>query len=197
MSARERLIASTVALIRSGGVSGASVSEVLEHSGLARRTLYLNFPGGKSELVTIATELAGAAITASIEESLDQPDPGRVVEAFVAMWANALGDSDYTAGCPVVAATLSRAEVPAAADAAAAAFMRWEDLLASHLRNAGLAADTAADLATTVVASVEGAVIMSLAQRSPVPLQRTGRQIVALIDARIGQPANSARADRS
>jgi len=190
MSARERLIASTISLVRTVGVTGASVSAVLDHSGLARRTLYLNFPGGKPELVAAATELAGAAITASIEQFLDEPSPARVVESFLRMWETALAHSAYTAGCPLVAATLSRAEAPAAADTAAAAFARWESLLTSRLELSGLASDEAADLATTVVAGIEGAVIMSMAQRSAKPLQRTGRGLVALVETRTVREPN-------
>jgi TetR/AcrR family transcriptional repressor of lmrAB and yxaGH operons len=184
MSARQRLITSAIALIRSVGVAGASVSALLNHSGLARRTLYLNFPGGKPELVAAATDAAGAEMTASIENCMVDADPARALAAFVQMWERMLADSDYTAGCPIVAATLGRSEAPAAADAAAAAFSKWEDLLTRLIREAGVERSAAADLATTAVATIEGAVIMSVAQRSPTPLRRANRVLSTLIDAR-------------
>ncbi|OBG44877.1 hypothetical protein A5672_09500 [Mycobacterium alsense] len=179
MSARERLITSAIALIRTAGVAGASVSALLDHSGLARRTLYLNFPGGKPELVEAATDTAGAELTAAIRDCMHDDDPARAVAAFLQMWEAMLADSDYTAGCPIVAATLGRSEAPAAADAAAAAFSAWEDLVAQLLREAGVKRSAAADLATTAVAAVEGAVIMSVAQRSPTPLRRVRRVLCA------------------
>lgn len=179
MSARERLISSAIALVRSAGVAGASVSALLDHSGLARRTLYLNFPGGKPELVQAATEAASAELTEAILDCLQDADPGRAVATFLQMWEAMLADSDYTAGCPIVAATLGRAEAPAAADAAAAAFSTWEGLLARLLREAGMERSAAADLATTAVAAVEGAVIMSVAHRSPTPLRRVRRVLTA------------------
>jgi len=183
MSARERLIDSAIALIRSVGVAGASVSALLDHSGLARRTLYLNFPGGKPELVRAAADAAAAELTAAIQDCIDDADPARAVAGVMRMWEALLADSDYTAGCPIVAATLGRSEAPAAADAAAAAFSTWEDLLCRLLREAGVKRSTAADLATAVVATVEGAVIMSVAQRSPNPLRRANRVLSAQIDA--------------
>lgn len=175
MSARERLIASAIALVRTAGVAGASVSALLDHSGLARRTLYLNFPGGKPELVQAATEAAGAELTGTIQNCMNDADPARAVSAFLQNWEAMLADADYTAGCPIVAATLGRAEAPAAADAAAAAFSTWEGMLTQLLREAGVERSAAADLATTAVAAVEGAVIMSVAQRSPTPLRRVRR----------------------
>jgi TetR/AcrR family transcriptional repressor of lmrAB and yxaGH operons len=183
MTARERLITSAIALIRSAGVAGASVSALLDHSGLARRTLYLNFPGGKPELVQAATDAAGAELTAAIENCMEAADPKQALAAFMQMWEAMLADSDYTAGCPIVAASLGRAEAPAAADAAAAAFGKWEELLTQLIRETGVERSAAADLATTAVAAVEGAVIMSVAQRSPIPLRRANRVLSTLIDA--------------
>ncbi|OBH09993.1 TetR/AcrR family transcriptional regulator [Mycobacterium sp. E3247] len=194
MSARERLITSAIALVRTAGVAGASVSALLDHSGLARRTLYLNFPGGKPELVQAATDAAAAELTAVLEECIHDADPARAVAAFLQRWEAMLADSDYTAGCPIVAATLGRAEAPAAADAAAAAFSSWEGLLAQLLRQAGVERSAAADLATTAVAAVEGAVIMSVAQRSPTPLRRVRRVLAAQFA--IGQPKPISKAER-
>lgn len=179
MSARERLIDSAIALIRSVGVAGASVSALLDHSGLARRTLYLNFPGGKPELVRAAADAAAAELTAAIQDCIHDADPARAVAAFLQMWEAMLANSDYTAGCPIVAATLGRSEAPDAADVAAAAFRKWEGLLAQLMREAGVERSAAADLATTAVAAVEGAVIMSVAQRSPIPLRRVRRVLSA------------------
>lgn len=179
MSARERLITSAIALVRTAGVAGASVSALLDHSGLARRTLYLNFPGGKPELVAAATEAAEAELTGVLEDCMHDADPARAVAAFLQRWEAMLADSGYTAGCPIVAATLGRSEAPAAADAAAAAFSKWEGLLAQLLRDTGVERSAAADLATTAVAAVEGAVIMSVAQRSPAPLRRVRRVLAA------------------
>jgi AcrR family transcriptional regulator len=185
MSARERLITSAIALTRSVGVAGASVSALLNHSGLARRTLYLNFPGGKPELVAAATHAAGAEITAYIENCMVDANPAQALAAFVQMWEQMLAATDYTAGCPVVAATLGRSEAPAAADAAAAAFRKWEELLTRLIREAGVERSAATDLATTAVATIEGAVIMSVAQRSPTPLRRANRVLSTLVDARL------------
>ena len=184
MSARERLITSAIALIRSVGVAGASVSALLNDSGLARRTLYLNFPGGKAELVEAATDAAGADLTASIQSCIADADPAQALAAVMQMWETMLTDTDYTAGCPIVGATLGRAEVPAAADAAAATFSEWEGLLTQLIREAGVERSRAVDLATTAVATVEGAVIMSVAQRSPIPLRRANRVLSTLLAAK-------------
>lgn len=187
MSARQRLIETTIALVRRRGVGSASVSRILEDSGLARRTLYLNFPDGKPELVAAATESAGAEFMSMLEGLMAEGDPVASVEAFVRAWETVLAESDYSAGCPLVAATLGRSDAPAAAEAAADAFTRWVRLIAQPIEAAGLDDGDAQGLATTVVATIEGAVIMSMAARSPIPLQRAGRDLAVLIRATLAE----------
>jgi len=180
VSARQRLVDATVAQVRRHGVAGASVSGILEHSGVARRTLYLNFPDGKPALVAAATETAAQFITATLERVLAEGDPVQVVETFIDEWVHLLDSTGCAAGCPIVAAALGRDEAPAAADAAAAAFAHWTDLVTRAGKRSGLGDEAARDLGTTIVAAVEGAVVMSLAQRSTAPLQRVGRDLVLL-----------------
>ena len=100
---------------------------------------------------------------------------------FVESWKETLRASDYTAGCPVVAAALGRTESPSAADAAGEVFTAWQNLLAGRLRVEGVGIDEAESLATTLVAAVEGAVVLCLAAQSTDPLDRTVQMLDQLI----------------
>lgn len=187
MAARDGLVQSAIALVRRHGVAGTGVAQLLEHSGISRRTIYLNFPGGKSELITEATRVAGRAMTALIETFGRGDTPDSTITSFTDSWKQVVESSDFLAGCPVVAAALSRAESPEAADAAGAAFDDWERVLAARLRAEQIAPEAALSLATTVIAAIEGAVVLSLAQRSTEPLDRVGRQLTELL--RVHLPA--------
>jgi AcrR family transcriptional regulator len=191
MSARQRLIESTIALIRCRGVENATVSEILEHSGLARRTLYLNFPDGKPGLLAAAIESAAASFTDQLSGLLEGGDPADVVVAFAKAWETALADSDYSAGCPMVAAVLAGEQTANATSAAALALAGWVEAIASVFTDRGLDRSDAEELATTVVAAVEGAVIMSMAARSAAPLQRVGRQLADVTRLKFGDRATS------
>ena len=118
MSARDALIASATGLVCRRGVAGTGLNALLEDSGVARRTVYLNFPGGKEELIAEATRVAGQALTALIQSPDDGDDPAQAVQAFIDAWKAALRESQSQAGCPIVAAILGRADAPAAAQVA-------------------------------------------------------------------------------
>ena len=162
------------------GVAGTGIAQILESSGVTRRSIYLNFPGGKSELVTAATRCAGEDIAATIGAYIDEPNP---IAAFAHMWCQILLDTDFEGGCPIVAAACCGEDNPGAAAAAAEVFAAWSRLLTDRLVHDGIADEVAQSLATMVVASVEGSVILSRAARSTAPLEQVARHLEELIAA--------------
>ena len=182
MSARDRLVVTAIDLIRRQGVSGTGLSQLLERSGTARRSLYLNFPGGKAELVADATVTAGNMLADGIDRLIGERGPVGAVRAFVEMWIANLTSSDFEIGCPIVAAALGRSEAPGAADAAGEVFLDWERRIAAGLESAGLSADDAARQATLTVAAVEGAIVMAQSTRSELPLRRVEEALVESVE---------------
>ena len=175
------MIESAVLLMRERGVEATSFSEVLAHSGAPRGSIYHHFPGGKAQLVEEATRFAGDYIAAGIIAAHDRADPGTAFASFVSTWRSILTDTRFESGCPIVAATLEGERLPAARDAAAQAFRRWEGLIADALRCAGLPRPRSRSLATLIVAALEGAIILARAQRSTAPLNRVMDEIEPLL----------------
>jgi TetR/AcrR family transcriptional regulator, lmrAB and yxaGH operons repressor len=189
MSARDALIVSITGLVRRRGVAGAGLNALLEDSGVARRTVYLNFPGGKAELVAEATRIAGQALSAVIRSADDGGDPIQAVQTFIDQWKTQLHATEMKAGCPIVAAILGRSEAPAAAQAAAEAIDDWRSILAERLVGSGADPDKARSLATLVIAAIEGAVIVALASGSTDALDDVGSHLIEVI--RLHLPANN------
>ena len=160
------MLDSAITLFRERGVAATSMRDVVEHSGAPRGSIYHHFPGGKDQLAGEATAQAGAFI-ASLLVALDSEG----LDAFFDYWARALERADFHDGCPVAAAALTD-ESPAARQEAGRAFERWQELLAAAFVRRGTAPDRATALATLVVASVEGGLVMARAQRSSEPLRR-------------------------
>jgi hypothetical protein len=77
---------------------------------------------------------------------------------------------------------------PAPREAAAEVFRTWEALLAYALRGHGAETQDAEELATLVVAAVEGAVAMCRAQRDTRPLDRVAARLELLVGEAVGDP---------
>ncbi|NKY25904.1 TetR/AcrR family transcriptional regulator [Nocardia gamkensis] len=180
-NARSRLIESAIELLRRRGVAGTGVAELLEHSGTARQSIYKHFPGGKTELIEESVRTAAAWIEQMIEQMADTLSPPEMLQAFVEYWKWVLVTSDYQSGCPIAAAAYGGSEAPGARELSSQAFRRWEHHLSEQAIARGVPTRTAHSLATTTIAAIEGAVMMSIADRSIAPLNRTYDQLRELL----------------
>lgn len=181
MKVRDKLVLSTIELVRRHGVAGTGIAAILERSHVSRRSIYLNFPEGKTELVQEATRVAGSFLDHQIATALQQPTPQKSLEAFIAGWKKVVSESDFAAGCPIAAAGLARSSEPEIADIAGDIFTRWRDAISRSLRDHGIAENPAQALANTILAAVEGAVIMAQAEQSLTPLDDVHRQLDFLL----------------
>jgi TetR/AcrR family transcriptional repressor of lmrAB and yxaGH operons len=193
MRVRERLTSATATLMQRHGVAGTGIAEILSTSGVTRRSIYLNFPDGKAELVAAATRSAGDELTVTLRDCIGQPDP---IGAFTAVWSEILISTDFEGGCPIVAAAFSRAEAPDAANTAAEVFAEWSQLLADRLYDDGISRRAARSLSTTVVAALEGAVMLARAAQSTEPLEQVSRHLKELIAQHLPTQPRTRRARR-
>ena len=176
------MIQSTVFLIREKGVEGTAFSDVIEHSKAPRGSIYHHFPGGKAQLVTEATEFAGDAIAAGIVKAMEAEDPVAGLRQFSEGWKHVLSTSDFTAGCPALAAALDM-RTESSREAAAGAFKKWTGVLATAFRDHGVNAARADSLATMTIAAIEGAIVLARADQSIEPLERVTQELERLVTA--------------
>jgi AcrR family transcriptional regulator len=187
------MLRSALVLMGEQGVEATSFSQVIEHSGAPRGSIYHHFPGGKAQLVEEATRYAGDRISKLVTSAVgENDDPIAALDALLNFWATALENSDFSAGCPVLAATLDGDRASARA-AAGEVFARWEHGWAQRLERAGVPAQRAASVASIAISAIEGAVILSRAERSRAPLDHAIAELrilfeIALRDANAPSP---------
>jgi TetR/AcrR family transcriptional repressor of lmrAB and yxaGH operons len=185
-SARERLLTSTVGLLRRRGVEGTGVADIVEASGAARRSMYTHFPNGKTQLMIEATRQVGEEMTGAIRSLTEADDPFASLEAFVDSWKTSMESDDFRSGCPVAMATLGSFETPDLAREAASVFSSWREAMSEQLGRAGLAATAAASFASFTVSAIEGAVVQCVAYRSTQPLDVVGEHLATALRLQLG-----------
>lgn len=174
------MIQSAALLMRERGVEATSFSEVLAHSGAPRGSIYHHFPDGKAQLIEEATRYAGDFIAAGLAAALIDQDPVSALRSFAADWRQILRESDFAAGCPVVAATLEGNQAPTARKAAGEAFSRWTAILGAALQE-HVPPRRARSLSTLIIAAIEGAVVLARAQQSNTPLSQVTDELESII----------------
>jgi TetR/AcrR family transcriptional regulator, lmrAB and yxaGH operons repressor len=189
VNARQRMIESAAQLMRERGVEATSFSDVIEHSGAPRGSIYHHFPGGKAQLVEEATRWAGAYIGRGIAASHEHGDPLDALEAMANFWRQVLGSSEFAAGCPVVAGTVEGDRTPGAREAAGEVFAGWQELISDNLVEHGVEPERAASLAAILLGATEGAVILCRAERSMEPFERTISELRTLLSDALAERA--------
>ena len=178
------MLVSAAEVLRERGAAGVTIDEVLARSGAPRGSVYHHFPEGRSQLLREALEFAGYEISASLDEAA-QESTTVLLRRFVQLWENALLTSDYTAGCPVLAAAVGSGEDEnQLTSVAAEIFGRWREAAkACYVRDGFEPADASA-LADTTLAAMEGAVVLCRSARSLQPLHNVTAQLEFLIKAK-------------
>ncbi|MFD0076418.1 TetR/AcrR family transcriptional regulator [Streptomyces sp. NPDC127166] len=178
-----RLAESMLELIQRHGYSGTGLNAVVEHAGAPKGSLYFHFPQGKEALGEKAVELAAARFGSLVADSTVEPaTPGELLRRVIDELAGMLDDSDFQLGCPVSVVTLEMgAQSERLRDACADAFESWIEPVSELLIAHGRPRSVARALATAVVSMVEGAVIVSRAQRSTEPLYCAAQALDVLL----------------
>ncbi len=174
--AREKMILGAVRLLATTGLEGVSFSTVLELSGAPRGSIYHHFPEGKNQLIGLALQRGGQYLLTAMET----PPPKGAIEAaehFFAIWRKVLLDSNFQAGCAVLAVTVATRE-PDLLKQARDVFSSWQNRLTQQLAKGGLKPDRARMMATTMITAVEGAMVLSRATRSSEPFETTAATLL-------------------
>jgi TetR/AcrR family transcriptional regulator, lmrAB and yxaGH operons repressor len=181
---RTKMLISAAEVMRERGAAGVTIDEVLTRSGAPRGSVYYHFPDGRNQILTEALRYAGDAITADIDDAAGR-GAKVLLRQFVEFWERVLADSDFNAGCPVVAAAIGSAEddVLLAAEAGRI-FAHWRTALTQAFAADGFLESDAESLAVMSIAALEGAVVLCRSLRSSDPLRKVYEQLEFLVKAR-------------
>jgi AcrR family transcriptional regulator len=186
---REHMVQGAMTSLARRGLQATSFSEVLAATGAPRGSLYHHFPGGKHQLVAAAVDRAGVVLTDAMAP-VAGASAELVVERFLAIWRAVLTRSQCEAGCAVLAVTVATDSAELLSHATAV-FRAWRERLADLLRQGGVAAGAAPRFATVMIASIEGAVVLSRADQSMEPFESVAQHLAAQIGKLLaGQATN-------
>ncbi|WP_314618477.1 TetR/AcrR family transcriptional regulator [Streptomyces stackebrandtii] len=176
---RDRLLDATQELVETAGYFGSGLNQVIAASGAPRGSLYFHFPGGKDQLVGESVRRAGQAIGDALGEPADtDASPAEFVDGVLRHLGDRLAESGWRKGCPVATVALETAAVnDRLQEVCSEVYSSWEAALRARLASR----PDADDLAVTVLALVEGALLLARAHRSRDPLERVARQIHTLL----------------
>lgn len=198
LSTRDRMILGAADLLRRRGVCATSVREVVRYSATPRGSIAYHFPGGKQQLLEAAVEHAGREVSIPLAELLAQHGTVVGLECFVARWRQMLEETDFQAGCAVLAVAVEQYSSEQRGDAspeqdhriheqlldqANAIFREWQGIISQSLMSSGASEARAMSLAVLVIASIEGSVALCRAARSAEPLNAIWQELQRALES--------------
>jgi TetR/AcrR family transcriptional repressor of lmrAB and yxaGH operons len=184
---RARLLATGERLFRVQGYSGTGLKQLAQEAEAPWSSMYHFFPGGKQQLGAEVVRYAAGRYAALIAKAFAAfSDPADAVAAMFKAEAKILTKSKFRNGCPVAAVTLDVAStVEELREPCAEAFDLWIVTIAQGLAATGLPAKDARALASYVLSSLEGAIVLSRAEKGVAPLERTAAFVVQTVRAQL------------
>ena len=167
--------------VQENGVDATSLTEVADRAQAPRGSIYHHFPGGKAELLRDAIRLAGTLRSQQLTVLLADNNPTHIVDEIIEMFRQQLQTTDYRAGCPVAASLMHGDNYPETMTAAAESFSSWEELITQDLWQRGLTMEHAQSLATLILTSIEGALLLAKAQHDTRALDRIHTELTRAI----------------
>jgi TetR/AcrR family transcriptional repressor of lmrAB and yxaGH operons len=180
-SSKARMIEAAIDLMRTYGLSGAGINDVVQLSGAPRGSLYHYFPDGKLQMAGEALVVHGERVGQFMEEALGtaRGAPQKVTALFEA-FARRVEEADYRKSCPFGCVALDLdADTESLRPLIAQSFDAWQALIAAHFVRA-LGARASAEFAGLLLTGIEGAYVRARAQHSGEPFRQAGRWLARL-----------------
>jgi TetR/AcrR family transcriptional repressor of nem operon len=174
-ASRERIVERAAELFAERGIAATSVDEVLAAAGAGKGQFYHYFRG-RDELAAAAVGFRCAQVVAGLTEALGAVSSLAGLEQALAGFVAGFEQLDMP-GCPIgTLATEVAGRNEEARLQAAAGFDAWELLLADALERMRQRGELRADappavLATGLLASIEGGMVLSQARRDMTSLR--------------------------
>jgi TetR/AcrR family transcriptional repressor of lmrAB and yxaGH operons len=185
---RQQMITTAARLFQREGYHATSWRRLVDESGAPWGSIHHHFPGGKEELGVAAIEAGRDGVIALIDHCFSEES---VAAGAVGRWfeltSRRLVATGFESGCPVATTALELvADRGPVQDATRASLAAWEKRLAFHLRRAGVTRGLAADAAVSVLALMEGGLLLARVRGNVSPMRVASRDAQAIVSNAAG-----------
>lgn len=182
-NAREQILQTTCALLEKQGYHGTGLNEIVKESGAPKGSLYHYFPEGKEQITSEAVLQSGKMTAERIRLELgDSSSVPKAVYDFVLKVADNVELSGFAAGSPLTAVAMETATQSERINLACReAYGMLKSAFNEKLLAYGFTKAKSDEMATFVVASIEGGIILSRTHHTADPLRLVAKHLKMLL----------------
>lgn len=184
MSTKSQIIDTVAKLLETQGYHATGLNQIVKESGAPRGSLYYYFPDGKEQLAAEAVADRGRGITQNMREQMARiDDPAEAIYQLMLSIAASVDAAKCGGGAPLANVALeASAKSERLREACRVAYQHMQQVVEQKLLTADYAPERAKRLSTTVVAAIDGGIILSRAEKSAEPLRQVAKEIKALLE---------------
>jgi len=185
---REDIIQTTCRLMEIQGYHATGLNQILKESEAPKGSLYHYFPEGKEELMEAAILRKGQMVEEQIRNQLEETeDPAEAIHSFVMTLADYVAESEYKQGGPLTTLASEVAGISdRLTDACNQVYQSWEQIFKEKL-SARIDSEMQVNrLASLIICSIEGGIILCRTEESPEPMQDIAEELFILIEHHTG-----------
>ena len=167
-NSKERILSVAAMLFQSKGYNATGLNEILKVSGTPKGSLYYYFPNGKEELALEAINLASNSIKSKLQIVLDKySNPIKAIQTLI---KNIIGDLEKESTQKGFSISLIALETYLSSEplrqACSESFTDLQNMYIRKLVQSGIEKEVAKDLGIFIQIIIEGAITVSLTQKS-------------------------------
>ncbi|HEY6405976.1 MAG TPA: TetR/AcrR family transcriptional regulator [Ktedonobacteraceae bacterium] len=183
-STRERLIETVCTLLEVQGYHATGLKQILSESGAPKGSLYYHFPQGKEELAEEAVMRSAGIVADRIRQVLARSEHvGLAVQGFVREIAEQIERSNFSSGGPLTTIALETVHSSQRLNSACRnAYHLIQEAFAEKLAASGYPEAQTRQVAPFIVASIEGAILLSRTNHSGDPLRQVADALRLFFD---------------
>jgi TetR/AcrR family transcriptional regulator, lmrAB and yxaGH operons repressor len=180
---RDRFVETTRDLLEQQGYHATGLNQIVEASGSPKGSLYYYFPDGKEGLTAEAIRRSGQIVADRIRSRMAAvDDPSAAIRQFVLEIAGYVEAAEYRVGGPITAVAMETATTsPRINEACREVFHLWHSAFEEKISQTVHAPERASQIASLVLASIEGATVLSRTYHDTEPLRRVAEELGGLL----------------
>lgn len=194
---RRRILECSAPMFNTKGYSGTSIGDVARGAELEKAGIYNHF-SGKEDLALAAFDFSTGIMRQRYEAALEGKEGAlERLLAFAGVLSGIVDDPPVTGGCPVLNTAVDSDDAnPALKERAAGAATAWLRLVGSIVKEGVASGELRADadpreVASVVVATLEGALMLGKLLDDPEHVRRAERHVVRYLRSLSREPQSS------
>lgn len=184
-NSRDTVVETASRLFFSQGYHATGLNQIIKESDSPKGSLYYYFPDGKEELALACIENTRMLVLEKLNQHFANKSKAvEAIQAFILSVGEDAVEAEFEGFIPF--SFWAAVETSCISDrlriASQSVFKDWQDLIAAKLEQEGMGAEKSAEVASVVISTLEGALILSITNRDEKPLVTASKYLSYLIN---------------